>query len=164
VRVDSSRGYAASVSSGGVDLQHEPLVVGPGGSSPAIEITMRDDMASLDGAVEGADGGGPELLATVPAVPGFNGPFAYVYCIPQPDSPGRFTEVAVSFDGKFSTPQIPPGAYRVLAFKRRLDDLEYRNAEAMRAYESKGQVVRLVGGQTEHVQLQLISKAGEDAL
>jgi hypothetical protein len=164
VRVDSSRGYAASVSSGGVDLQHEPLVVGPGGYSPAIEVAMRDDMASLDGTVEGAEGGsaGPEPAAGA-AVSGWYGPYAYVYCIPQPDSPGRFTEVAVSSNGKFSTPQIPPGAYLVLAFKHRPDDLEYRNAEAMRAYESKGQVVRLVGGQTEHVQLQLILKAGEDA-
>jgi hypothetical protein len=165
VRVDSSRGYASSVSSGGVDLQHEPLVVGPGGSSPAIEITMRDDMASLEGTVEGAEGGNaaPELSAARTPLPGYYGPFAYAYCIPQPDSPGRFTEVAVSSDGKFSTPQIPPGAYLVLAFKHRPDDLQYRNAEAMRAYESKGQVVRLVGGQTEHVQLQLISKAGGDA-
>ncbi len=163
VRVNSSRGYAASASSGGVDLLREPLVVGPGGSAAPIEITMRDDMASLDGTVEGAN---PQLASLDPpgtASPQYSAPLAYIYCIPQPDSPGQFTQAWVSADGKINSQQMVPGVYRILAFKHPQNDLEYRNAEAMRVYESKGQLVRLVGGQTEHLQLQLVSKAGEDA-
>ena len=164
VRVNSSRGYAVSVSSGGVDLLREPLVVGPGGSAAPIEITMRDDMASFDGTVEGAN---PQLASldspgTAAPAPQYSGPLAWVYCIPQPDGPGQFTQAWVSADGKINSQQIVPGVYRILAFKHPQNDLEYRNAEAMRAYESKVQLVRLVGGQTEHLRLQL-SKAGEDA-
>jgi hypothetical protein len=161
VRVNSSRGYAASVSSSGVDLLREPLVVGAGGSGAPIEITMRDDMASFDATVEGAN---PQIASSDSAGtagPQYSGPLAYVYCVPQPDSPGHFTQW-MSADGKINSQQIVPGVYRILAFKHPQNDLEYRNAEAMRAYESKGQLVRLVGGQTEHLQLQL-SKAGEDA-
>ena len=45
----------------------------------------------------------------------------------------------------------------MLAFKGRRPDLEYRNPEAMRAYDGKGSVVRLVAGQTEHVRVPLTS-------
>jgi len=41
VHVYSSRGYPASIRSGEVDLQHQPLVVGAGGAAAPIEITMR---------------------------------------------------------------------------------------------------------------------------
>ena len=165
VRVSSSRGYAASVSSGGVDLLREPLVVSAGGSAAPIEVTMRDDMASFDGTVEGAN---PQLASldssgTAALSPQYSGPIAYVYCIPQNDSPGQFTQAWVTPDGKINFQQIVPGVYRILAFKHPQNDLEFRNAEAMRAYESKGQIVRLIGGQTEHLQLQVVSKAGEDA-
>jgi hypothetical protein len=163
VRVNSSRGYAASVSSGGVDLLREPLVVAPGGSAAPIEITMRDAMASFDGTVEGANPQLASLDSPGTAAPQSSGPLAYVYCIPQSDSPGQFTQAWVSPDGKINSQQIVPGAYRILAFKHPQNDLEYRNAEAMRAYESKGQLVQLIGGQTEHLQLQLVSKADEDA-
>jgi hypothetical protein len=163
VRVNSSRGYAASVSSGGFDLLREPLVVGPGGSAAPIEITMRDDMASFDGTVEGAN---PQIASSDPSGAPMTlqtQPLAYVYCVPRPDSPGQFTQAWVSADGKINSQQIVPGVYRILAFKHPQNDLEFRNPEAMQAYESKGQLVRLVGGQTEHLQLQLVSKAGEDA-
>src|SRR5207302_327456 len=53
VRVDSSRGFLASITSGGVDLLHHTLVVGLGASPPPIELTMRDDGAQIDGTVEG---------------------------------------------------------------------------------------------------------------
>jgi hypothetical protein len=36
-------------------------------------------------------------------------------------------------------------------------ELEFHNSEAMRAYEAKGQVVRLAPGQKENIKLQLIS-------
>jgi hypothetical protein len=161
VRVTSSRGFAASIRSGTTDLRDRPLEVGVGGSASPIEITMRDDSAEIDGVVEGvpASGtpgvnisdGGPELSRGPMAPP------AHVYCIPMPDSGGAFTEVYVSADGSFQSSQLPPGAYRVLAFDRPQVDLEYRNPEAMRAYDSKGPVVRVAGGQQEHLRLQLIS-------
>jgi len=147
VRADSARGFVASITSGTTDLQHQLLVVGLGGSSPPIEITMRDGAAEIDGTIDGvaASGSGTETAS------------AHVYCIPLPDSSGEFKDVWVPADGKFGPQQLPPGTYRVLAFDRAQPELEYRNPEAMRAYEAKGQLVRLVPGQKEHLHLQLIS-------
>ena len=47
VRVQSSRGYPASIRSGNLDLLHQPLLVGVGGGASPIEITMRDDTAEI---------------------------------------------------------------------------------------------------------------------
>ncbi len=157
VQVSSSKGYPASVTSGGSDLRRQPLIVGPGGSSPPIEITMRDDTASFDGSVEGAN-------STIDlSGQSASTPFAYVYCIPLAGGAGQFTQVWVSPDGKFQSPPIPPGEYRVLAFSHQRNDLQFRDAEAMRPYESKGVLVSLVAGQKEHLQLQLISTTDDSA-
>ncbi len=59
--------------------------------------------------------------------------------------------------GTFDFMGLPPGTYRVLAFNNYAREFEYRSPEAMQAYDSKGSVVRVTGGQKEHVQLKLIS-------
>ena len=156
VKLNSSRGFASAITSGGVDLQHQPLVVS-GGSSPPIEVTMRDDWAEADGTVEGLASPFGETDAS-PFQTGMSfETAAHVYFVPLPDSSGEFHEAWAGRDGKFNVRQIPPGAYRVLAFDREQPELEYRNAEAMRAYDSKGQVVSFVGNQKEQVRLQVIS-------
>jgi hypothetical protein len=156
VRVQSSRGYAASIHSGALDLQHRPLVVGVGGGASPIEITMRDDMADISGTVEGM-APPPPGPAGASGSPGQNR--VRVYCIPLPESSGQFTDVWVHPDGTFDAPNLAPGTYRVLAYDRVQNDIEYRNPEAMQAYESKGTVVRVAGGGKEHVAVQLISTA-----
>jgi hypothetical protein len=162
VRVQAGRGYASSVTSGGMDLQHHPLVVPTGGSAPAIEVTLRDDVAVIEGTIEGANSLSRPSTLVSPAPEGQAGPAAsaaagHVYCIPLPDSPGRYSEAEVSPEGKFTLSFLPPGDYRLLAFRRRQPDLAYENSEAMRVYDGKGTVVRLNAGQTEHVQLPLIT-------
>jgi hypothetical protein len=163
VRVDASRGFAASIRSGEIDLLRQPLTVGLG-SSPVVDVTMRDDGAEIVGAIEGLAGnsGGPgdaPVSGSGSFIVDFSssGVPAFVYCLPLPDSTGQFRQAWVSPDGKFSLQQVPPGAYRVLAFDHQQPELEYRNSEAMRAYDAKGQVVRLVAGQKEYLRLQLIS-------
>ena len=156
-----TNGYVASVTAGSVDLQYHPLVVPSGSSVPSIEVTLRDDSATIEGAVEGTSG------LTGPAAPILHGPYGWsgpsssdssarVYFIPSPGSTGRFTEQSVSHDGKFSV-MLPPGEYRVLVFPQVQPDLEYENPDAMRPYDGKGQVVRLAAGQKERMQLQLVS-------
>ena len=173
VRVNSSRGYPASIRSGNLDLQHQPLVVGAGGTASPIEITMRDDTAEISGTVEGVTppAPGPVNAGGAAGAGGasadargwtFYAPLggqaaAHIYCIPLADSSGQLTEIWVSPDGSFVSQGLAPGAYRLLAFDREQHELEYRNPEALRTYDSKGPVVRVAGGQKEHVQLQLIS-------
>jgi len=157
LQVNAYSGYVASAVAGGADLLRQPLVVGPGGTSLPIDIVLRDDGATIDGTVEGLPAAPAGVRGTAGAgpVPMFGG--AYVYCIPMPDSAGRFTMAGISAEGTFQFQQLPPGVYRVLAFDRQQDELEYRNAEAMSIYEGKGPVVRLVPGQTEQVRIPLIS-------
>lgn len=168
VRVQSSRGYPASIRSGNLDLQHRPLVVGVGGAASPIEITMRDDTAEISGRIEGiapapqqrpgGAGGGLSGGTGGPSGPsGLGQSQMHVYCVPLADSGGQFTELWAHTDGTFDSPELAPGAYRVLAFDQVQTEIEYRNPEAMQAYDSKGSVVRLTGGQKERVTLQLIS-------
>ncbi len=153
LRAYSSRGYVASASLGGVDLLRDPMVVAPGSSAP-IEITMRDDTAELDGTVAGITP--PAITEGASSTFTRQPPPAWVYCVPAPDSPGQFQQIWISPDGKFTSTAMPPGVYRILAFASQQPNLPYRDAEAMRAYESKGQVVHLSAGQKASVQLQLI--------
>ena len=163
VHIDSSHGYAASIRSGNLDLQHEPLVVGAGGGASPIEITMRDDTAQISGTVEGVTTGANGASSPIVGAGGMtfysqNGgqSVAQIYCVPLPDSPGQFAEIYVSPDGSFVSPELAPGTYRLLAFDHPEQEFEYRNPEAMRTYDSKGLVVRVAGGQKAHVQLQLL--------
>jgi len=164
VEVHSARGYVASLTSGVSDLLHNPLVVGQGASVPALEITLRDDSGRIEGALETAspssgDNDDSFSAAGFPVASGLatalRGPRAYVYFVPLPDSNGVFLEMPVSADGQFSSPELPPGNYRVLAFKRPNHGLEFLNPEAMRAYEFEGVLVRLGPGGKETVRLHI---------
>ena len=153
VRVNTSIGFVSSITSGGTDLQRQPLVVGLGGATPPIEITVRDDGAQVEGTIEGT-------TSTEVRRAGFNSPgqlLGNVYFVPMADSGGQFSEAWVSQDGKFQLQQLPPGAYRVLAFDRQQPDLEYASDEVMGQYDSKAKVIRVVAGQKEHLRLPMIT-------
>jgi len=155
IRVTSSRGYPASVRSGNLDLQREPLVVGVGGAASPIEITMRDETAEISGTVSGIAQQVSGTHATERYAAGR--PAAMIYFFPLQDSSGELIKVPVQPDGSFLTTNVVPGAYRLLAFDREQTELDNQNPEAMQAYDSKGPVVRVIGGQKERVTLQLIS-------
>ena len=153
VNTSTSIGFVSSITSGGTDLQRQPLVVGLGGATPPIEITVRDDGAQVEGTIEGT-------TSTEVRRAGFNSPgqpLGNVYFVPMADSGGQFSEAWVTPDGKFQLQQLPPGAYRVLAFDRQQPDLEYASDEAMGQYDSKTRVIRVVSGQKEHLRLPLIT-------
>ena len=154
VLVNTAIGFASSVTSNGTDLEHQPLVVTPGGATPPIEITVRDDGAEIEGTIAGAstrDAGGAGFRSQGQS-PG------NVYFIPMAGSSGQFRMAWVSPDGKFQLQQLPPGVYRVLAFDRQQPDLEYASEEALSKYEGKAQVIRVVAGQKEHLQMPLITQ------
>jgi hypothetical protein len=157
VRTQTARGYVASATAGNVDLMHEPLTVAAG-SGGQIEITMRDDSARLEGNVIGLRNSVGVSDAASPRHIGDN-EAAYVYCVPLPGGSGQFQQFGVSSDGKFTSQEMAPGTYRVLAFERPQPMLPYRDAEAMRPYESQGQVVNLISGQIQHLEVALSSGA-----
>lgn len=150
VRFRTSRGYIQSLSYNGTNLLHHPLVV-TSGSPASIEVTVRDDTAQISGTVAGV-----RTVATGRNT-AFQGVTAHIYFIPLSDSTGTFQEWFATADGHFDSMPLAPGAYRVLALARSKTNLAYRDPVAMRAYENQGQVVNLVPGQDEHLQLQLSS-------
>lgn len=151
LRVSTSRGYIASATMGSLDLLHQPFTVSSG-TSAAIEITMRDDGGELDGTISSA---GQQTSAPESGT----GARAFVYCVPLPESAGQFQPLVVSEDGKFNAQMMAPGDYRIVAFSVPRPNLPYRDAEAMKAYESQGQVVHLSAGQKTAVQLQNVISA-----
>jgi hypothetical protein len=151
VRVEPGVGFAASVLSGGTDLLRQPLVVGMGGPSSPIEVTLRDDGAEVTGTVEDP--------AKTDRRPGQTFDFSiqyHVYFVPLGGSAGQFRQTIGGPDGSFTQMQLPPGDYRVLAFDRPQEDLAYASEEALRKFESKAQVIHVTPGQKEHLQLKLI--------
>jgi hypothetical protein len=159
VQVNSSRGFPASISSGETDLLHHPYVVGSGGAAAPIEITMRDDWAHFSAKIEHANDAAQVAPPNpgVDSASGMNPTPVWVCLVPLPDSPGQFQEISMSSMQESADVEVSPGEYRVLTFDHPGSAMEYRNAEAMRAYDGKGQVVRFVAGQREHVTLSLIS-------
>jgi hypothetical protein len=153
VWVAPNHGYVASATSGGVDLLHKPLVVGAGGASAPIEITLRDDTATLDG-----------MVSPLPATGGEPDPYierVFVSCLPLENEIGRLVQGRVGADGKFSIPNLPPGRYLVLAFPTPSQNLEYRNEEVLRQYESKGTIVTLEAGQKAEIKVSVLPEEEE---
>ena len=81
----------------------------------------------------------------------------FLFCVPMPDGAGELQQLgASSTDGKFTSDRMVPGSYRVLAFRNPQPHLPYRDAEAMKAYDSLGTVVHLSPGQKTTVQVPII--------
>lgn len=146
LRLHSNRGYVASATMGATDLLHQPLVVGHGATAP-IDVTLRDDYATLEGNVSG-------IVEDPPAAAVWT-TRAWVYCVPLPDAPGEFQQFGVSSEKMNFT--VAPGGYRVLAFRHAQPNFPYRDQDAMRAYENLGQVIHVAAGQKANLQLQLIT-------
>ena len=145
IRLRSGRGYIAAATMGTTDILHQPVVIGPG-STASVDVVLRDDYATVEGSVSGV---GPASMTVGPWAPP-----AWISCVPLPDSSGEFQQVPIQSDGKFNF-TLPPGRYQVLAFQHQHPSLPYRDPEAMRAFENKGQVIHLEGNQKLSLQLQL---------
>jgi hypothetical protein len=112
---------------------------------------MRDDGGKIEGTI-------PAIAqVAAPADSPFTRSQAWVYCVPHASNAGQPHPLGVTPEGKFLSPALAPGDYLLLAFAEPQPYLPYRDSEAMKAYEVKGQIVHLSAGQTASVQLQLIT-------
>jgi hypothetical protein len=132
--------YVESARYGSLDLLTEDLIVPEGGTTEAIEITLRNDGASASGNVRGK--------GSSPA----NGVVLLV-----PNHAPRLVNVARITNGTFTISDLAPGSYRAIALDR-VDDLEYTNPEALRDYLSKAQDVTLSPKQESRVDLELVQR------
>ena len=152
VSVNTSTGYAASITSGSTDLLRRPLVVGIGGSTPSLEITMRDDGAEVEGKIDSAN-----AAPTHPADNGYNQPLGFVCLAPMDRMDDRCKIAWTNPDRTFAFQQLAPGSYRALAMDRSHPQFESLSNEILTQYESKIQVIRVAQEQKERVRLPLIT-------
>ena len=131
--------YVASMTSGGLDLLSQPLVVAEGSDPQPIEVLLRDDAASVDGNVQNS-------------TPGQMG---VVLMVPEGATQSAPRQVFFNPSGKFHVQGLAPGSYDVLAFDR-LDGIEYRNREALSAYLSHAAHITLSPEEQARVTLDVI--------
>ena len=128
-------GYVSAIRCGEKDLLESTLVIGGGAAVPAIEVTLRNDGAEIDGSIVGMgarDGGSP----TMPTGSGLAA-VGYVYIVPARGG-GEVKSLVSQPNGEFAIQQLAPGTYRVLAFDRQRNDLEFSDEEAMRKFGGAG--------------------------
>jgi hypothetical protein len=146
LRLNSGRGYVASATMGAIDLLHQPLTVTAGGAG-TIDITMRDDYAFVEGTVTAPSSASPKTQNS-----------SMIDFVPLSEGSGQFQEIVVGADGNIGRISLVPGGYRVLAFFGAHQSLPYRDPEAMKAYETKGQVIHLEPRQQANLQLQVVTE------
>jgi hypothetical protein len=135
--------YIASVTAGGADMLREPLVVGADGTSPPLEITVRNDCGSL-------------RVKYTPANPyremeGVVEPF-YGMLVPQ--FSGWVNAQGFTFEE--NTPwlsvirNLPPGHYKFYVTRQEMSGIEFRDPAKLAADLGQGQDVWLkAGGKAE---------------
>ena len=134
--------YVQSATSGTTNLLESDLSIAPGSSLEPIEITLRDDVATLRGTVS---------LNNQPQI-------ATILAISEHASiPPRIQPT--DSNGGFQLPFLPPGAYKILALDHP-DRLEYGNPEALQKYLSKAREIILSPDQSAKINLEL-AKVGE---
>jgi hypothetical protein len=146
-------GYAAAITAGGTDLLKEPLVVGIGSAPPQIEITMRDDGATINGElIDSQAGSATDALTRHSSV---TDPHP-VYFLPISGN-GAFTVAWAQSNGKFQLRNLPPGDYNVLAFHQLQADLEQQGEPALHQYESQSTQITATPNQTLTLRVPLIT-------
>lgn len=142
VQTYTSRGYVAAITSGNVDLLHEALAVGEGGSADPIDVTLRDDGATLTGTVDyGTEAStDPVSLLLLPT-----------------DGSSHISQGFTQGSAKFNINNIAPGTYRLLAVHagRQQEQVPYRDTQAMKAYSSQGTLITLTAGGSASVKVGL---------
>lgn len=127
----------SAFTAGGANLAREPLVMGLGGPAAPLELTVRNDCASLQLSL-------PETVASISAG---DEPFFTVYAVPDFDLTLDVQPVTLraSTGGAATLSGLAPGSYHVYTFACAVR-LAYRNREAMAALKNAGQAITLGPG------------------
>ena len=135
-----------SFSAGGINLAREPLNVALGASPPPMELTLRDDCATLALSLP------PPLSEFLPG----DEPFYTVYVVPDFDTTVDIPPMNMhpSSGATLTVDGLTPGNYHVYVFDRPVR-LEYRNPDAIAAPPAQGQAVTLTAGSTSSLMLEV---------
>jgi hypothetical protein len=124
----------SSFTAGGASLAREPLVIGPGGASAPLALTLREDCATLNLSLPAnllSQAAGEEPAFTVYVVPDFD---STVDVVPL--------TLRASAGGTLTLDNLTPGTYRVYTFSAPVE-LEYHNPDSLSALANRAQAVTL---------------------
>jgi len=138
----NGRGYVASLRCGDVDLMRDDLTVTAGATVPPIEVTLRDDGASIS--VQTTDNGQPASANVL------------LYSEEYP----KKSIVLGPNQGNAQMDNIRPGVYKVVALKG-LREAEFRDAEFMQKYLVQAKEVNLRPGDKVTVQVEVQAREEE---
>ena len=142
--------YISSITSGGVDLGSNPLVIIPGSTPPPVEVTLRNDAGTITGQINSQN---PNASAS-PTTAGER-PQVWIYAIPLFSTPARLPEGSMESTGQFNIPMLAPGSYRVVACDSQ-QDIDFHSPEGLAAWAGKGQTVTVDPGGTASVELDIL--------
>lgn len=143
-------GYVSSISSGGVDLARDPLVVGAGGSAAPIEVTLRDDAGTISAQLVGDSAGPPSATTAVGEQKQI-----YVYAIPLFASSGTIRMSGLQGSGQVVIPALAPGSYRVIAVDTP-QEIDFHTPDGLAKYSGMGATTTVDAGGTANVQLEVV--------
>lgn len=147
--------YISSISSGGVDLAANPLIIVPGTDPAPIDITLRNDGGTITGEI-------PSLSQTLTggASAGVQQPQVWIYAIPLFPTASDLSTGFLRPDGAFTIAGLAPGSYQVIACDTPQEDIDFHSAAGLAAWAGKGQTVTLDPGGSAHVDLTVVSTEG----
>ena len=137
---------AGPFTAAGLNLARDPLALSLSASTPPMELTLRDDCATLALTLPGA------LAAFLPG----EEPFYTVYVVPDFDTIEDVPPMTVhpSSGPTLTIDALTPGSYHVYTFDAPLH-LEYRNPAVLAALPGSGQQVTLSPGATSNLVLEV---------
>jgi len=144
--------YVSSISSGGVDLASNPLVISPNSSNSPIEIVLRNDVGTIE--VQIASQAGSESGAGGSSSAG-EAAQTHVYAIPLFPTTANIASADWASNGRFTLPKLAPGSYRVVACDSE-QEIDFHTPEGLAAWAGKGQVVTVDPGGTARVTLSIL--------
>jgi len=150
VEASPFEGYVSSITSGGVDLARDPLVIGPGATTAPIEVTLRDDTATIAAQLSTASVDPQTGTASSGEQKDI-----YVYAIPLFASSTPIRMSGFQGSGQVSISGLAPGSYRVIAFDAP-QEIDFHSPEGLAKYAGEGQTVTVDAGGTGNVQLDVI--------
>jgi len=136
--------YVHSAKYGQTNLLTDPMIVAPGQAFP-MEVVLRDDSATLTGAVKSS----PDGVATAAAV----------IAVLQPSSSRSAKATLATPENGFTISGLPPGDYLLYALEHG-EDVEYSNPEALQPYASQATKITLAPNQSAKATLSLIHTGG----
>jgi hypothetical protein len=150
VETSPFEGYVSSITSGGVDLARDPLVIGAGGSTAPIEVTLRDDTGTITAQLNATTSDQQATTATAGEQKEI-----YVYAIPLFASSGPIRMSGFQGSGQVSISGLAPGQYRVIAFDAP-QEIDFHTQDGLAKYAGQGQTTTLEASGTANVQLDVI--------